>query len=340
MSRSTTSILFFSALLVAIILLLCFAAQALLVIFAGILLAVFLNALSESLRRIVPVSAVKAKIIVIVSLAGLAVAGIWLLSPRIAQQAATLYENVPQAFAGIADRLQHSQVGNQLTKVIPQLQDVIRRAGGVMAPASWVFSTSIGLITNLVIILFVGLYLALDPQRYIHGLLLLVSPPHRGLAEEILDSLSATLRRWTLGRLLLMLGNGILTSIGLWVLDIPLALTLGLIAGVLNFVPNLGPIIASIPAILVALLQSPSQAIYVAILYLALQAVDGYIFTPLVQQQAVNLPPALTIAAQLLMGVLLGPWGLVLATPLVAASIVLIDKLYVERHNAESQPSG
>ena len=138
--------------------------------------------------------------------------------------------------------------------------------------------------------------------------------------------------------MLLMLANGILTSIGLWLLDIPFALTLGLIAGVLNFVPNLGPIIASIPAILIGLTQSPSQAIYVGILYLALQAADGYIFTPLVQQQAVNLPPALTITAQLLMGVLLGPWGLVLATPLVAASIVFIDKLYVE-HNAQSHPT-
>ena len=181
-----------------------------------------------------------------------------------------------------------------------------------------------GLIANLVVILFVGLYLALDPQRYIHGLLLLVPSNQRGQAKDLLYSIAATLRRWTLGRMLLMLANAILTSTGLWLLDVPFALTLGLIAGLLNFVPNLGPIIASVPAILVGLLESPTQAIYVAILYLAVQAVDGYIFTPLVQQQTVNVPPAMTIAAQLLMGVLLGAWGLLLATPLLAASNPLL----------------
>jgi predicted PurR-regulated permease PerM len=223
---------------------------------------------------------------------------------------------------------------------IPQLEDIVRRAGGLMAPASWLFSTSLGLIARWVIILFVGLYLALDPQRYIHGILLLTPYQKRAKANDVLYSMAATLRRWTLARMLLMVGNAILTSIGLWLLDIPFALTLGIIAGLLNFIPNLGPIIAGIPAVLIGLLQSPSQALYVAMLYLSLQAADGYVFTPLVQQKAVNLPPALTITAQLLMGVLLGAWGLVLATPLLAASIVLIDKLYIEEHNGESPPSG
>ena len=338
MSPSTRSALIFAALLAAVILIGLFAAHVVLVIFAGILLAVFLNALSESLRRIVPVSPGLATIIVIVSLVGLTAAGIWLLSPRIAQQGAALYEELPRSFAGIVDRFQHSEIGNQLTKFVPRLEDVVHQAGGVIAPASWVFSSSIGLIANLVVILFVGLYLALDPQRYIHGLLLLVPSNQRNQTKDLLYSIAATLRRWTLGRMLLMLANAILTSTGLWLLDVPFALTLGLIAGLLNFVPNLGPIIASIPAILVGLLESPTQAIYVAVLYFALQGLDGYIFTPLVQQRMVNLPPALTIAAQLLMGVLFGAWGLVLATPLVAASIVLINEVYIGEHNSAPQP--
>lgn len=334
LSPNTKSTLLFTALLAVVLLFVWYAAYALLVIFAGILLAVFLNALSETLRSIVPVSVTAARILVIVLLLGLTVASAWLLAPRIAQQSAALYENLPRAFASLADRFQNTELKNQLTKVVPQLHEV---AGGVLAPASWLVSTSIGFIAKLVIILFVGLYLTFDPQRYAHGLLLLVPREQRGQAEDILDSIAATLRRWTLGRMLLMLVNGGLTSIGLWLLDVPFALTLGLIAGILNFVPNLGPIIAGIPAILIGLTQSPSQAVYVAGLYLALQTVDGYVFTPLVQQQAVNLPPALTISAQLLMGVLLGVWGVVLATPLVAALIILINKLYVEE-DAESQP--
>lgn len=340
MSPNTRSTLLVSAIVGAIVLLVWYAAHALLVIFGGILLAVFLNALSESLRRVLPVSPVIAKISVIVLLVGLTVAGIWLLSPHIEQQAAALYEDLPRSLAGLADRLQQSGIGNQLSKFVPQIQDVIRRAGGIMAPANWVVSTFIDLVAKLVIILFIGLYLTLDPQRYIHGVLLLVSPSKRGRAKDIIYSIAATLQRWTLARMLLMVGNGILTSIGLWLLDVPFALTLGLIAGVLNFVPNLGPIIAAIPAVLIALLESPSQALSVAVLYLALQAADGYVFTPLVQQKAVNLPPALTIATQLLMGVLLGSWGLVLATPLLAASIVLITKLYIEEHDSEPAPGG
>ena len=339
-AASTKSALL-GVLLVALgILFVWYAANALLVIFAGILLAVFLHALSESLRRFIPVSARIATVVVIVVLVACTVAGAWLLAPRLAQQAAALYENLPRATEAIANRLQQLPVGNEVTKFIPQFEDILRHTGGLMAPASWLFSTSLGLIVRLVIILFVGVYLALDPQRYVRGLLLLTPSKNRARAKDVLQSMAATLRRWTLARMLLMVANAIFTSTGLWLLDIPFALTLGLIAGLLNFIPNVGPIIASIPAILIGLLESPSQAVYVAMLYLALQAADGYVFTPLVQQKAVNLPPALTIAAQLLTGVLLGAWGLVLATPLLAASVVLIDKLYVKDRNGESPPGG
>jgi predicted PurR-regulated permease PerM len=136
-----------------------------------------------------------------------------------------------------------------------------------------------------------------------------------------------------------MLLNAFLTGFGLWLLGVPLALTLRLIAGVLNFVPNLGPIVASIPAILIGLLQSPTQALYVAVLYVVLQSLDGYVFTPLVQQRTVNVPPALTITSQLIMGVLLGAWGILLATPLLAASIVIIKNVYVrDSNNDENVP--
>lgn len=333
MTANSRSALLAAVFLAVVILFVWYTANALLVIFAGILLAIFLHSLSDGLRRFVPVSAFIATLIVIVALVGLIVGGVWLLSPRIARQAAALYENLPRAIGSIANRVQDSEVGNELEAFIPQLNEIVSRAGGLMAPASWLFSTSIGLLTRLVIVLFVGIYLALDPQRYIHGLLLLTPPKRRAQAKDVIHRMAAVLRRWILARLLLMLANAILTSVALWLLDIPFALTLGLIAGLLNFVPNLGPIVASIPAILISLMQSPTKAVYVAILYLALQAADGYIFTPIVQQKAVNLPAALIIVAQLLMGVLLGAWGLVLATPLLATVIVLINNLYIEEQN-------
>jgi predicted PurR-regulated permease PerM len=184
-----------------------------------------------------------------------------------------------------------------------------------------------------VIILFVGLYLALDPERYVRGFLLLISPAHRSQTRDILSKMAATMRQWLVGRILLMLLDAFLTGIGLWLLGVPLALTLGLIVGLLSFIPNLGPIVASIPAILIGLLQSPTQALYVAILYLAVQTLDGYVFTPIVQRHTVKLPPALTITSQLIMGVLLGGWGVLFATPLLATAIVLINQVYVRDSN-------
>lgn len=329
MLHSHKSTLLFAAFLLLTVLFVWYAAHSLLVIFAAILLAVFLHALSDLLRRVVPVSTKTSTLIVVILLVGLFVTGIWLLSPRIVQQLSDLTDNLPRAFAGIADRLQHSAVGRWLTRFVPKIQELTDRGTGALRPASWIFSTSVGFIVNLLIILFVGLYLALDPGRYVRGFLLLIPRTQRSHTRDILTTMAATLRYWILGRMLLMLVNAILTGTGLWLLGVPLAFTLGLIAGLLNFVPNLGPIIASIPAILIALLQSPTQALYVAILYLALQTLDGYVFTPIVQQRTVNLPPALTIASQLIMGVLLGAWGVLFATPLLAASMVLIQKLYV-----------
>lgn len=327
---SSKSNLLLAALLVVSLLFFWYVAHTLLVIFAAILLAIFLHGLSTVLRRIIPVSVHVSTAIVIVLVAGLIVLGFWLLSSRVAEQVVELKNNLPRAFAGIAGPLRETEVGAELTKLAPRLQKAMIEGAGVLAPASWMFSTAIGLITNVVIIVFVGLYLALDPQRYRRGLLSLVPEKQRNRAKDILDTLAATLRQWTLGRMLLMLINAILTSFGLWLLGVPFALTLGLVAGVLNFVPNLGPIVASVPAILIALVQSPTQAVYVAILYLALQSIDGYILTPLVQERTVNVPPALTISSQLILGVLLGAWGLLLATPIVAAAIVLVNKLYVQ----------
>jgi predicted PurR-regulated permease PerM len=113
-------------------------------------------------------------------------------------------------------------------------------------------------------------------------------------------------------------------------LGLPLAPTLGLLAGLLNFVPNFGPLIAAIPAVLIAFLHSPQQALSVALLYVGLQVLDGYVLTPLVDRRSVQLPPVLTISAQLLLGLLFGFVGLLLASPLTATVMLLVKMLYVE----------
>jgi predicted PurR-regulated permease PerM len=130
---------------------------------------------------------------------------------------------------------------------------------------------------------------------------------------------------WLLGRIWASLFVGVLTVIGLLLLDMPLAFTLGLL--VLNFIPNIGPILSGVPAVLLALLKSPTLAIYVIVLYVVIQSVESYLVTPLIQRRVVSLPPALTLTAQLLLA---GFLGLFLATPLTVVAMVLIEELYIK----------
>ena len=123
---------------------------------------------------------------------------------------------------------------------------------------------------------------------------------------------------------------GVLTTVGLWIMGIPLALALGIIAAIFTFIPNIGPVLSAIPAVLLGLIDSPQQALYIAALYVGIQTVESLMITPLIQRKTVSLPPALTLSAQVLLGVILGGLGVALATPMAAAALVLTRMLYVD----------
>jgi predicted PurR-regulated permease PerM len=146
----------------------------------------------------------------------------------------------------------------------------------------------------------------------------------------VLDDLGHILRRWLLGRLLSMAVVGVMTWIGLALLGIRLALSLAVLAATLAFVPYIGPVLALLPAALLGLLQGPAMAGYVVALYLGVQLVESYLITPLIQRSTVALPPGLILATQVLMGALTGGLGVVLATPMLAALVVLTNRVYVE----------
>jgi len=312
------------------LLLLWHAADVLLLVFAAILLAVALRGLSERVGRVTNLSEGWSLALVSLVLLSALAGAVLLLAPRIAAQVDELADTLPRAFGALVERANSYGWARRLMAEVPLPAELIRGGGGVLARVTGVFSTALGSLVNAAIILAVGAYLAADPRLYTSGLLRLVPPAGRARAREVLTQLGSTLRRWLVGRLVLMAANALLTWVGLSLLGVPLALTLGLLAGLLNFVPNVGPVAAAVPAVLLALTQSPEQAVYVLLLYVVLQSVDGYVFTPLVQKRTVALPPALTITAQVLFGVLLGGAGVVLATPLTAAALVLVRTLYVE----------
>lgn len=324
-----------SLFVVAVGLLLWYAVDVLLLVFAGVLFGVLLRGISRALNARTKLgyewslAVVLILLLIIVGLTG------WFLAGRIAAQAGTLTEAMPQAINKLSAQLQGYSWGARLLDEIPPPNEwsgllSSSRGGSLMGRVSGIFSGVLGALVNFIVVIVIGCYVAAEPRLYRRGIIHLVPPAYRPRAREVLDELDSTLGRWLIGRIVLMFVNGGLTTLGLWLLDVPLALTLGILAGLLNFVPNFGPIIAGIPAVLIALLASPQTAVYTAVLYFVIQMLDGYVFTPLVDKRSVELPPVLTLTAQVLLGVLVGGIGLVIASPLVASLIVIVRMLYVE----------
>jgi predicted PurR-regulated permease PerM len=298
----------------------------LLLIFAGVLLAVLLTTLSEALRTLIPMPHGLALAVVLITLVGASVLSGWLIAPRIAEQVEQLSQQIPEAVETLRERMMRYQWARWVAREAPDTPP----ATVVMQQAPGFLTTTIGAIFGLVVVLFVGIYLAVEPQLYTNGVLRLLPAPHRARGAEVLGAVGYTLRWWLLGQFVAMAFVGISTAVGLWLLGIPLAMTFGLLAFTLDFVPNFGPIIAAIPALLIALVESPQKFLWVMALYFVVQQVESYVITPVVQRRVVHLPPVLTISAQVLMGILIGPLGLILATPLMAATLVVVKMLYVE----------
>lgn len=315
---------------VLLMLILLYAVDVVLLVFAGVLVGVFLHGLSYPLSKRTGLPQRWSLVVVLFALGGLTGLAAWLLAGRVVTQSNQLVDQLPVAFAELTSRLQAYEWGNRILAELPTAWELLRGHGTFLGRITGIFSGVLGALLSFVIILVLGCYIAAEPRLYSNGILHLIPLKHRSRVREVLSELSTTLRRWLVGRLILMVVNGVLTAIGLWFLGIPLALTLGLLAGALNFIPNFGPLIAAVPAVLIALTISPQTALYVGLLYIAIQSIDGYVFTPLVNRRSVELPPVLTIFAQVLLGVLVGGMGIVLAGPLTAMLVVVVRRFYVE----------
>lgn len=300
------------------------AGEIFLLVFAGILLAIFLQTFGSMISRALKINYHLALVLFMLSLALLFVV-LWQVSaPTLAKQATLLIQEMPKAF-----RYLQTQIDHYMPSGVETLKSTFANFN-ILQQVTNIFSTTMGAITAIIVFFFVGIYLAFDYPLYLNGFLKLFPPGKRAIAEKVLMSCGETLRWWLVGQLIAMTTLGIATFIGLYLLEIPLALILGLLAGLLIFLPTLGPLLASIPAILVALIQGPLQVAYVVLLYIAIQLAESYFITPYIQKQTTALPPALVVVVQILLGVLAGILGLALAAPLTAVAIVLIDQIYVK----------
>jgi predicted PurR-regulated permease PerM len=327
-----------NAVLVALGLVLCWLAiNVLLIIFAGILLAIFLRGLAEALRSLCRKSGLYLSIglALVLAIAGilmiLAAIG-WFFNDQITSQVAQLSIDLPMALHHFLDKLRSFYWGRVVLNHISlaTTSSATSIYGSVASTVFGVAQVTIEVIAGIVIFFFIGLYGAIEPQLYARGIVSLVSPEKRPRAHHILRETAQTLWCWELGRLFSMTVIGVVTGIGLWLLGVPVPGALGLLAGILTFVPYVGTVISAIPAALLAFTIDSRLALYAILLYVGAHTLEGYVLIPLVQKRAAHLPPALTLSAQAVLAVTIGLVGLALATPLTAAGLVLTRLIYVE----------
>lgn len=301
----------------------------LLLVFAGALIAVFLQALAGLARKYFKSSEKWSIALAVVVTFLLAFGTFWLIGAKIQTQTSELIETIPSTIEAAKGQLNQSSFG----KLILERSTSEAASSKLTGFGQQFFTSTFGVLGDLYVILFIGIFFALSPTTYIEGFTVLLPLKAQSKGKEVLLQLGEDLKNWLKGKLFSMVVVGILTAIGLAILGIKLWLVLAIIAGLISFIPNFGPVIAVIPAVLIALLESPETALYVVGLYIFIQFLESNFITPFVQEKMISLPPAMILIVQLLMGTLTGGWGLILATPLAVVVMVLVKKLYLEQRN-------
>ena len=302
----------------------------LLMALAGCLISVYFHGLGDVIQRktkwkrgICMIISVSASFIILGFL-------LWFMGSKIQNQISALSDTLPQTIKDAKLKLAETPLGRKVLEAT---------SGGssdkLFATASQFFTTSFGVLGNMYIILFLGIFFTAAPSMYKDGLILLIPPNHKSLAKNIIDRISISLKGWLKGTMLSMVMIVILLPIGLMIMGVPLALVLGLLAAILIIVPNFGSLAAMIPGVLLALTMGGDKAIIVALIYIGVQTLVQNIIAPIIQKKMINLPPALTIVGQLVMGVLGGAMGIIMAVPALAVVMILVDEIYIKKINPE-----
>jgi predicted PurR-regulated permease PerM len=298
----------------------------LLLLLAGALIALYFRGLAGLLHRKLHVPEKWSVAISVIGSLLLLIGFFWFAGTRIQQQAEQLSKTLPSAINNFKQQLSQSTLGQQVLQRVTSGESA-KKATSV---AQSFFRSTFGVLGDIYVVLFLGIFFTAAPKLYVNGFLKLIPPKGKDKGTQVVDTVGASLTKWLKGQLFAMLVVAILTAIGLLILGVPMAFTLALIAGLLNFIPNFGPLIAMIPGVLIALMQGPTTALLVAGLYILVQVLESNVITPQIQKKLIDMPPALIIIAQLFMGVLTGGWGLVLATPLMVILMMVVQELYVK----------
>ena len=348
-----------------------FASPLFLTAFLGILFGLAVSSGVDYLTRFGLPRGVSAPLIVLTFFALLYGFGAW-MAPTLHTQGIELRHRLPDAidrvetwinhrrdgvigivFNGLSNDARPDSAGAKAPPATPVKTDSLHppsplreRVGSQFSGASrYLFPflhSTIEVVTGFLIITFLSIYISIDPGMYRRGILLLIPARRRTRAGEVLTAIGAVLRRWLVTQLIAMVTLGAITTVALLLLHVKAAFALGLLSGLFEFVPTIGAIISSLPAIAMGFLDSPEKALSVTVVYIGVHFMESHLLIPLLMKGNMDLPPALTILTQALMALLFGLLGLMCAVPLLAAAVVAVKMLYVHGTVADTtiQPRG
>jgi predicted PurR-regulated permease PerM len=315
---------------VVVLVLLWYAINVVLLAFVGVLVAILLRAPADWLtERTGMREGWSLALVGVVALALLVALGM-LFGRGVVSQALQLVDRVPHIVQAIKDQLSESDLGAQAVSVIEASGAFAGGEVPFLSRGLGLIGSTFGAIANILIVVFFAAFMAAQPRLYVDGVLFLVARRRRERVREVLYEIGHVLRRWLVGQSALAAVVALVTGSGLALLGAPFPIALGLLAGLMEFVPYIGPFVAAIPAILVGFAEAPHLGLWVALLFLGVQITESYVLAPLVQRKAVYLPPAVVLFSQILMGVIVGALGVAVATPLAATVMVAVGMLYVE----------
>src|SRR5712672_38513 len=321
-------------------------AATLFLIFAGMLLGVALNAMTNMLGRVLGLAHSLRLTIVCLVLAGLLSGVVFLGGATIAQQATVLSNTIKSQLVGVKAFLERNgidtsyfELGNSNatasstpatpgaapTHNLPSAGAIASSGGAIVSQTLKLLLGTVSAVGNFFIVLFLGLTFAAQPGVYRTGLLFMAPVRHRARATVIVDRIGETLERWLIAQIITMFAVFLVTWIGLAIIGIQSSFILGIQAGLLGFIPTVGALIGGLIVVLASLASGWVAAASAFVLFLGVHALESYILTPIIQRHALDIPPATLFAFQILLGVVFGIWGLALALPLMAIVKVMID---------------
>lgn len=303
----------------------------LLLVLAGALMAIYFHGCADLLKRKLKIGSSYALILSVVF--NVVVIGLffWFVGDRLNSQLDELSTKLPQTVENAKQWLSEKPLGQKILNYATNTLD----SGKTGAVIKTFFSSTFGILSDLYIVILLGMFFTASPAIYRTGVIHLIPTKGKVTAENLWNEIHHVLKNWLKGQIFGFFFIAILTGLGLWLLGMPLVLALALVAGLLNFIPNFGPLIALIPAALLGLTQGPNTALLVVGLFTLIQIIQSTVTQPLIQKKMVSVPPASLVFGQVAMGVIAGFWGVLLATPLVAIVMSLVNRLYVDNQSNE-----